>query len=597
MHEQVPMLPSRPLRAALRLVLVFLVPIGLVHTASLVKYSQHSAQPSWADQLMLDGTPHEGVLGTAQDVDYFRIEVAELSEAVIHSKSEVGIRAALFGSEGREIATDAGGGGRDMRIAAVLNAGNYYLRIEQQSFGSRTSASEKYTLQAFGSVLSPIRLTLDGSSKEGAIEPGENADYFRVEVTELSEAEIYTSGGLDTIGTVLDSEGREIVSNDDGGEGRNFRVTALLWPGEYFVRVTPWVSSSGNSETGSYNLHATGAPASIAQLPLDGSSKEGVIELGEDGDYYRIAVTELADAVFYTSGATDTIGALLDSEGREIVSDDDGGAAGNFRLSAILEAGEYYVKVAQWQRGALLTTPEAPPLRAAPEPEPGSYSLHAEGAPLSPTQLMLDGTPREGFIDSGHNADYFRFEVTELTELAIHTSGGLDTVGALLDSEGREIVSDDDGGLSGNFRISALLWPGDYFVRVTPWVKFSGQFDSGSYSLHAEGKSASPVDLALSGPPQNGVIEAGEAQDYFRIEVAEPTAAMFYTTGDLDTAGALVGANGNEYAFNDDGGEQFINFRIAVVLLRPGEYLLRVYSSSGSAGSYTLHAEGPHGGP
>ena len=535
---------------------------------------------------------HEGVLGTTQDVDYYRFEVTELTEVAICSSSELDIQGALLDSEGREIVSnDFAGEECDFRIVAVLNTGDFYLRIKQYSFRTSTNAAGKYTLQATATILSPVQLSLDGSLKEGMIESEESADYFRFEVTELTDAVFYTSGGLDTVGAVLDSEGREIVSNDDGGEERNFRVTPLLWPGEYFLRVRPWVSSSGRSETGSYSLHAQATPASIAQLPLDGSSKEGALESGEAGDYFRIEATELTEAVFYTSGGTDTVGALLDSEGREIVTDDDGGSGGNFRLTAILRAGEYYVRVARWQWGVSPPVPEAP-VPAARAPETGSYSLHAEGAPLSPTSLALNGTLKEGFIDSDKDADYFSFEVTELTEAALYTSGGLDTVGALLDSEGREIVSDDDGGSSGNFRVATLLWPGNYFLRVTPWIKFSGQFDSGSYNLHAEGTAISPVHLSLNGPPQAGVIETGEDEDYFRIEVSEPTAAVFYTTGNLDTAGALLGAKGSEVAFNDDGGERFVNFRIVVILMRRGEYLLRVYSSSGLTGSYTLHAEG-----
>ena len=584
--------------------LALLIPTGLAHSSSLVERSQDSVQSSWVDPLALDGTPHEGVLGTTQDVDYFRIEVTELTEAVMYSRSELDIQGTLLDSEGREIVWDYdGGGGHDFHISAVLNTGNYYLRIQQHSFRLPTKAVGKYTLHATGTILSPVELLLDGSSREGVIESGENAGYFRIEVTELTEAVFYTSGGLDTIGAVLDLEGREIVSDDDGGEERNFRLTPLLWPGEYLVRVTPWVSSSGHSETGSYSLHAQGTPASIAQLPLDGSSKEGVIESGENADYFRIEVTELTDAVFYTMGGTDTVGALLDSEGREIVSDDDGGGGGNFRLTAILRAGEYYVSVAQWRWRAFPSDPGAPiPEAPRPAPQaapsgPGSYSLHAEGAALSPIAVALNGTPKEGFIDSGDDADYFRFEVTELTEAAIYTSGGLDTVGALLDAEGREIVSDDDSGSSGNFRVGTLLWPGEYFVRVTPWVKFSGQFDTGSYSLHAEGTASSPVHLSLNGPSQDGVIETTEDEDYFRVEVSEPTAAVFYTTGNLDTAGTLLGEEGGGLRFNDDGGEQFINFRIAVILWRPGEYFLRVSSSSGLTGSYTLHAEGTPGRP
>ena len=601
MREDMLTLPYRFLGSMFRLSLALSVPTGLACASSLVERSQSSVQPSWVAPLTLDGTPQEGVLGTTEDVDYYRIEVTELTEAVIYSRSELDTQGALLDSEGREIVwDDDGGGGRDFRISAVLNSGDYYLRVKQNSFRPPTRAVGKYTLLGTGTMLSPVQLLLDGSSKEGVIEPGDDADYFRIEVTELTDAVFYTSGALDTIGAVLDSEGREIVSDDDSGEERNFRLSPLLWPGEYFLRVTPWVSSSGHNETGSYSLHAQGTPASIAQLPLDGSSKEGVIESGENADYFRIEVTELTNAVFYTSGQTDTVGALLDSEGREIASDDDGGTGGNFRLTAILRAGEYYVSVAQWRWRGFPSDPvepvPVPAPRAAPS-GPGSYSVHAEGAPLSPIAMALGSMPREGSIESGDDADYFRFEVTELTEAAIFTSGGLDTVGALLDSEGREIVSDDDGGSSGNFRVGALLWPGEYFVRVTPWVKFSGQFDTGSYSLHAEGTASSPVDLPLNGPSQDGVIETVEDEDYFRIEVSGPTAAVFYTTGNLDTAGALLGGKGGGLRFNDDGGEQFINFRIAVILWRPGEYFLRVSSSSGLTGSYKLHAEGIPGRP
>lgn len=593
MRQRIRRLLPHPVGAGVRLLLAMLLPSVLGHTPSHVVHAQCSIQPSWVDQLPLNGTPVEGVLGTTQDIDYYRIQVTDLTEAVIYSRSELDTQATLLDSVGRQIASDDHGGeGRNFRIVAFLNAGDYYLRIKQNSFGTSAAVTGKYALHGEGAVLSPARLSLDGSPQEGAIEPRENADYFRFEVAELTKAVIHTTGGLDTIGRVLNSEGREIVSDDDGGEGRNFRVTALLWPGEYFLRVNPWVSSSGHRGTGSYNLHAEGMPASIAQLPLDGSSKEGVIEPGEDGDYFRIEVTALTEAVLYTSGWTDTIGTLLDTEGREIVSDDHGGEGRNFRLVAILRPGAYYVRVAQAGNGGFL--PHSPAERAAPDT--GSYTLHAQGAAVSPIPLRLNGAPAEGSIDSGQDADYYRIEVTELTEVAVYTSGGLDVEGALLNSEGSEIVSDDDGGSGGNFRVATLLWPGEYFVRVTPWVKFSGQFDIGSYALHSEGMSASPVHLSLNGPPRDSVIETGEDQDYFRLEVTEPVAVALYTSGNLDTAGVLFAANGVEYASNDDGGEQFINFRITEILFRPGEYFLRVYSSSGSQGNYALHAEGILGG-
>lgn len=114
------------------------------------------------------------MLGTAQDVDYYRIEVTELTEAVIYSNSELDTKGALFDSDGREIASDDDGSDEgNFRIVALLNAGEYYLRIMQYSFGTEGKAGGKYTLYASGTALSPVQLALDGSSNEGVIEPGE----------------------------------------------------------------------------------------------------------------------------------------------------------------------------------------------------------------------------------------------------------------------------------------------------------------------------------------------------------------------------------------------------------------------------------------
>ena len=66
---------------------------------------------------------------------------------------------------------------------------------------------------------------------------------------------VYTLGSLDTAGSLHDLEGKEIASNDDGGEQFvNSRISAvLLRPGRYILRV---FLSSG--QTGSYTIQADG---------------------------------------------------------------------------------------------------------------------------------------------------------------------------------------------------------------------------------------------------------------------------------------------------------------------------------------------------
>ena len=194
-REHMPTLLSSAVPATLRVSLAALVVVGLAHAEG-IERPRHSVQPSWVVHLALDGTPHEGVLGTAQDVDYYRVEVTELTELVIDSESELDIEGALFDSQGRQMTQDDDSGeGRNFRIVAFLRAGDYFLRIRHFTSGARTGAGGRYLLRATGRRCHPLRLALDGSTTEGVIEPEEDADYFRIEVTELTEAAVYTSGG------------------------------------------------------------------------------------------------------------------------------------------------------------------------------------------------------------------------------------------------------------------------------------------------------------------------------------------------------------------------------------------------------------------
>ena len=76
-------------------------------------------------------------------------------------------------------------------------------------------------------------------------------DYFRLELSEPTEVEIFTTGDLDTTGSLRDSTKRELVADDDGGEGSNFRIVANLEAGIFYVRV-----ASFWDETGTYRLQA-----------------------------------------------------------------------------------------------------------------------------------------------------------------------------------------------------------------------------------------------------------------------------------------------------------------------------------------------------
>ena len=93
-----------------------------------------------------------------------------------------------------------------------------------------------------------------GSSQSGRIETGGDVDYFRVAVSGSGELTVQTTGSLDTKGQLEDSAGGVLASNDDGGNGYNFRIAHAVSAGTYYLKVEGYDAST----TGSYTILASG---------------------------------------------------------------------------------------------------------------------------------------------------------------------------------------------------------------------------------------------------------------------------------------------------------------------------------------------------
>ena len=65
---------------------------------------------------------------------------------------------------------------------------------------------------------------------------------------------IQTSGALDTVCRLLDTDGTEVAQNDDGGEGLNCQIDTDLTQGRrYFLHVRAF----GANATGDYEVALT----------------------------------------------------------------------------------------------------------------------------------------------------------------------------------------------------------------------------------------------------------------------------------------------------------------------------------------------------
>ena len=83
-------------------------------------------------------------------------------------------------------------------------------------------------------------------------------DYFSVPIEVRGKLTLWTTGSLDTIGTLQNSEGTTLATNADenGDEALNFRIQHVVEPGTYYIKV-----ESNEQQTGDYTLYTAFVPA------------------------------------------------------------------------------------------------------------------------------------------------------------------------------------------------------------------------------------------------------------------------------------------------------------------------------------------------
>ena len=100
----------------------------------------------------------------------------------------------------------------------------------------------------------PATATLVSSSSltEGNLERYGDLDYFRIELGASGPLWIYTTGSIDTYGTLTRAGSAYRLTNDDGGTDRNFLIAPRNLPaGTWYLEVRAYDST----DTGVYTLH------------------------------------------------------------------------------------------------------------------------------------------------------------------------------------------------------------------------------------------------------------------------------------------------------------------------------------------------------
>lgn len=182
--------------------------------------------------------------------------------------------------------------------------------------------------------------------------------------------------GGDTIGSILDSSGNVLVSNDDGGEDRNFMVSCSLQP-----NVTYYLEASFyGSGTGSMSL----------SLSRRVSSGTLTAKVATAGAHVRLRFTPSSSGtyVFESVSSSDTYGYLYGPDGATLASNDDDGDGLNFKIERSLQAGKAYFVEAYYLSSSAT----------------GTFKVRIANASVAPPRITSQ--PSSVTVDDGQTATF-----------------------------------------------------------------------------------------------------------------------------------------------------------------------------------------------
>ena len=203
----------------------------------------------------------------------------------------------------------------------------------------------------------------------------------------------------------------------------------------------------------------------------------------------------------------------------------------------------------------------------------GAWSSTSTGTPGGPGSTFETATAIDtnitvvGHLSSTSDTDFFKFELTETSELVLFTAGPFDanqrltagtvhTVGSLYDSS-QKLIRSDQGRRNlthgpNNFLLTETLALGTYYSSIT-----SNTDDIGTYRFFLNGyKETTGINNARTihfNSLINGILGDNTDQDYFRLTLDVETSIHTVVRGSFDSVIELLNSSGQRILINDDG--------------------------------------------
>ncbi|GEM_PF-4718138 len=371
--------------------------------------------------------------------------------------------------------------------------------------------------------------------------------YIELEIGQTTGITIETSSPTaDPVLVMFDSQGFPLLGNDDGAGGLNSLLSLELDPGRYCAQVSTYTSvPDGNEtptgfnenislqirtglETPSVEVGGGGAAVECFAMPnlvqLDDPIGDGMDAIALNGIAPYAYAFSVADgtnmSLVARSNQLDTLLTLVDINGSQIATDDDGagGTDSHIGINYGLPAGDYCVAVTGYDSAA--SGPVDLTISEYTETLSGGSGTSAPTNPCgdlnSTTYLsvpLTSGAAQETLQDllDGSTSD-FHFELADPMALRVTaTSNSFDTYLWLYTADGVLIGENDDAdGLGTGSRIENRdqLPAGSYCASVTAFGgDGNGSFDLAVMELSEEALLMEAYNNADLLPPSSSGIE------------------------------------------------------------------------------------------
>lgn len=258
---------------------------------------------------------------------------------------------------------------------------------------------------------------------------------FSFNPDETGEYVFYSTGELDTVADLYDSQNDYIVGDDDSGANNNFRLTASLTANQtYYLNVRLYSGDPGEVE-----LYVEAVPHAESLSIDKGDSYTSYVGSVVEMNAVFSPADSVYEAVEWTTSDS-TVAAVSADDERATVS--------------LLKAGTATVT-----------------------------ATSASGLTAQITFIVLDAAvltvnqPANAEITQPEDFVLFRFIPAETGTYSFFSAGSCDTMGYLLNSDMETIDSDDDSGGDSQFRMTGTLTGGTtYYLKVRCYSTQVGSF-------------------------------------------------------------------------------------------------------------------------